>query len=81
MAQLKLNREMANLGVTFIDIDINEGYETWSKLKVKSALHEAGENTLLPLQTISSEHGEKALTGATTKSGLPSLTKNNSTHT
>ena len=79
MAQPKVNRELANLGVNFTNIDINEGYATQSKSKCNTPLHRARENNLLPSQTINNHHGEEALTGATTTSSLLWPPKNNST--
>ena len=61
MAHPSINRELVNSGVNFTNIDINEGYVTQSNLP----LHGAGENNLLPLQTINSDYFEKALASAT----------------
>ena len=50
MAQSKVNRELANPGVSHTKIEMNEGYVTQSKSRTNSPLH--GGNSLLPLQTI-----------------------------
>ena len=57
---------------------MNEGHTIQSKLKRNSLLHGAGENNLLPLQTINSDQNEETLAGAATTMSLLSPPKNNS---
>ena len=59
MAHSKVNRELANLGVNFTNIDINKGYATLSTSKGSSLLNVVGENNLLPSQIINSDQVKK----------------------
>ena len=54
MVQSKVNRELATLGVSITDINMNDPYATQSKSKTNSSLYGFGENNLLPLQTLNS---------------------------
>ena len=50
--QSKVSRNLADLGASLTNIDVNEGYATHSKLKANSPLCKVGENNLQHLQTI-----------------------------
>ena len=61
MAQAKVNSKLALFGAGLTSTDMSEGYITCSKSKINSAIHEAEEINVLPLQTITSDDNEEAL--------------------
>ena len=81
MAQSKFNRELANLGVSLANIDMNEGYATQCNKKSNLPLHGAGENNLPPSKTIHSDQNEEVLDGAAAMMIPLSVVKNNSNST
>ena len=66
MLQVKVNRELTNLGADLTSTDMSEGYVTQSKPKNNSTIHGAEENNVLPLQTITSDDNEEPLAGTAT---------------
>ena len=67
MAQSKVIRELANLGVSHANVDMNA---TQSKLKTNSPLHGWGENNLLPLQTIINNWSDETSGSAAERTSL-----------
>ena len=77
MTQSNVNRKLANLGVSLINVDASKGYLTQSKSKTNSPLHGVRDNNLLSLQTINNNQSEEALSGAANSTSLLSPTNNN----
>ena len=76
MAKSKVTRNLANLGVSVTNVDMNEGYSPQSKLRTNSTLHWVGENNLLSLQTIISNQTDGVLAGVTNRTSVLSCTNN-----
>ena len=57
---------------------MNQGYVTWSKLNINSAIHRTEENNVLPLQTTKGNDKEEALAGAAAALSLLSSPTNSS---
>ena len=70
MVQSKINREFINLRADLTNNNINKGNATQSQSKYHAPLCGAGQNNLLPSQTIPSDNNEEALAGATTRASL-----------
>ena len=79
MVQAKINKELVSLEAELTSTDIREIYVTQSKSKNNSAIHEAEEKNLLPLQTITSDDNEESLAGTAATLSLHFPPTDNST--
>ena len=81
MAQPKVNKELAGLGVTCTNVDKNEDYATQSKLRTNSPLHGARENNWVTSQTIIKNQISEASASAADRTSLLAPTNNNENFT
>ena len=78
MVHAKVDTELESLGPDLASTGVSEGYVTYSKSKINSAIQGVEENNVLPSQTIASDDNKEALAGAATALSLHSPPIDNS---